>query len=187
MKQISFFLAVALFAMPAVVRAQDAAVEERLNKLSAQIQDLVEAKDAQNRRIEALAKDMESLRQQMTKPNATYATTDDLKRVAERLQEIDRKRQDDNNRVLKEIENLGKSLGSAIRTAAPASSPSGGTSEPPGYNYTVGSGDTLSAIAKAYSAQGIKVTAEQIEKANPGLVPEKMQVGQKIFIPAPRQ
>ena len=56
MKRISFFLAVTLLAAPELLRAQDAAVEEHLNKLTAQIQDLVDSKDAQNKRIEELAK-----------------------------------------------------------------------------------------------------------------------------------
>ena len=45
----------------------------------------------------------------------------------------------------------------------------------------------LLAIAKAYRAQGIKVTTDQILKANPGLDAKNMKVGQKIFIPAPAQ
>jgi LysM repeat protein len=52
-----------------------------------------------------------------------------------------------------------------------------------GYEYKVAAGDTLSIIAKAYREQGIKVTAEQILKANPGLNPNSLKVGQKIFIP----
>jgi hypothetical protein len=43
----------------------------------------------------------------------------------------------------------------------------------------------LSAIAKAYRAQNIKVTADQILKANPGLDPKSLVVGKKIFSPAP--
>jgi LysM repeat protein len=42
-------------------------------------------------------------------------------------------------------------------------------------------------LAKAYRDQGIKVTSEQILKANPGLNPNTLKVGQKIFIPAPAQ
>ena len=35
--------------------------------------------------------------------------------------------------------------------------------------------------------KNIKVTVKQIENANPGLKPERLKVGQKIFIPAPPQ
>ena len=38
---------------------------------------------------------------------------------------------------------------------------------------------------QAYREKNIKVTVKQIENANPGLKPERLKVGQKIFIPAP--
>ena len=56
-----------------------------------------------------------------------------------------------------------------------------------GFEHTVKSGDTLSGIIAAYREQNIKVNKEQIMAANPGLVPEKMRLGQKIWIPAPQQ
>jgi hypothetical protein len=81
MKKISFFLTVALLAAPAVLRAQDAALEERLNKLSAEIQVLIEAKEAQNKRIDELAKAVDALTQQQNKPNASYASQEDIKQL----------------------------------------------------------------------------------------------------------
>ena len=56
-----------------------------------------------------------------------------------------------------------------------------------GFEHIVKSGDTLSGIITAYREQNIKVNKEQIMAANPGLVPEKMRLGQKIWIPAPQQ
>jgi LysM repeat protein len=55
-----------------------------------------------------------------------------------------------------------------------------------GYEYTIQPGNTLSAIAKAYRAQGVKVTVSAILKANPGLNPGSLIVGKQIFIPAPQ-
>jgi Tfp pilus assembly protein FimV len=52
-----------------------------------------------------------------------------------------------------------------------------------GYDYTIAPGDTLSAIAKAYRAQGVKVTTAQIIAANPKLNPNALIAGKKIFIP----
>ena len=54
-----------------------------------------------------------------------------------------------------------------------------------GFEYVIEKNDSLSAIAKAYAEKNIKVTPEQILKANPGLDPNRMRVGKKIFIPAP--
>ena len=195
MKRISFFLAAAILAMPLGLRSQDAAVEEHMNKLSAQIQDLIEAKAAQNKRIEELEKQLREAQDQQGKPNASYATQEELKQLAGKLQEIDEKRQQDNEHIVKELERLGKTLGAgasrksippaATTPAAPTSDGSGTPDK--GYDYVIQSGDSLSAIARAYSEKGIKVTVEQILKANPGLKPEKMRVGQKIFIPAAQQ
>ena len=46
--------------------------------------------------------------------------------------------------------------------------------------YVVIKGDTLSSIAKKFG-----VTIKALEAANPGVVPTKLQVGQKLSIPAP--
>jgi LysM repeat protein len=69
--------------------------------------------------------------------------------------------------------------------AATGGSSAGGKEN--GYERTIAAGDTLSVIAAAYRDQGIKVTSDQILKANPGLDPKNLKVGQKIFIPAPAQ
>jgi LysM repeat protein len=54
------------------------------------------------------------------------------------------------------------------------------------FQYTIQSGDTLSAIVQAYKEKNVKVTAAQILKANPGLKAERLIVGTKIFIPVPQ-
>jgi LysM repeat protein len=189
MKRISYFLTAVLMAMPLMVRAQDAATEERLNKLSAQIQDLVDAKEAQNKRIEDLAKAIEALQQQMNnKPNVNYASQEDVKNLAAKLQEIDKKRQEDNDHIVQELEKLGKTLTKTPVVVTPTTSGGGGTAVPSkGYEYVIQQGDTLWAIITEYAKKNIKVTDDQILKANPGLDPKKMRVGQKIFIPAPTQ
>jgi beta-lactamase regulating signal transducer with metallopeptidase domain/LysM repeat protein len=56
-----------------------------------------------------------------------------------------------------------------------------------GFEYVIQKGDTLSIIAQAYKEKNIKVSNDDILKANPGLKAEKLKVGQKIFIPAPPQ
>jgi LysM repeat protein len=53
-----------------------------------------------------------------------------------------------------------------------------------GIEYVVKEHDTLSGIVKSCRDQKINVTMDQILKANPGLKPERMRTGQKIFIPA---
>lgn len=180
----TIFLAVMAISLAVVlpVRAQDAALEERVNKLNGYLQDLQATAETQRRQIEELSRQVDNLREQLNKPGNS-ATADDLRKLGEQIQEIDRKRQADKELIIKEIEALGKVAAKPSRPRpidTPAASPND-----KGYEYTVQSGDTLMAIAKAYRDQGIKVTSDQIIKANPGLKAENMKVGQKIFIPAP--
>jgi LysM repeat protein len=191
MSRIFFGLvALAMLAAGGAVRAQDAAVEERLNKLSAHIEDLLAAQAEQQKRIAALTREIEALRDQINRPAANYATAEDLRKLAEKLQEIDQKRVADNEKIVKELERLAR-LGAGARPepreakpVEPKPAPGGATSEK-GYEYVIQSGDTLSGIAAACREKGIKVTVEQILKANPGLKERSLRPGQKIFIPAP--
>jgi LysM repeat protein len=177
----------------AAARAQDDATQQQINKLNGQIQDLRDAQAVQAKHIDALEKEIRELRDKSSQPVATdTANADDLKKLADQVQEIDKKRQADRVLILKEIEKLGKVGGSppgrkptptaTTNSAAGGSNPGGKEN---GYEYKVAAGDTLSIIAKAYRDQGIKVTADQIQKVNPGLNPNSLKVGQKIFIPAP--
>jgi len=52
-----------------------------------------------------------------------------------------------------------------------------------GYEHTVESGQSLSLIIQAYREKGVKVTQKQVLDANPGLNLNRLQPGQKIFIP----
>ena len=180
----------ALLAAPMISPAQDAATEERFNKLSAQMDVLIEAKDAQNKKIEALEKQVSELQSQVNKPSGNYASADDLKELADKVKEVDKKRQADSEQVVKELEKLGKTLGggsSGRRAPAPeVRTPTLDPNAPHFEPYVVQPGDTLSAIVKAYRDKNIKVTSQQILNANPGLKPESMKVGQKITIPAPQ-
>jgi len=170
--------------------AADDSTQQQIDKVSGQIQDLLDQQAALGKRIDALEKRIGEIEDKANQ--AGGAAPDDLKKLADQVQEIDKKRQSDNEQILKELEKLDKALGVAPSTTAhktPVPASSGDTSTPPanvpqkGYEYTIAKGDNLSAIAKAYRAQGVKVTAEQIQAANPGLSPKNLIVGKKIFIP----
>ena len=188
MKQIFVvFLALSVCASSSL-RAQDAATEERLKKLNGYVEELLADKARQQKQIADLAREVESLREQLSKPLGNYASQDDLRDLAKKLQEIDRKRMEDDEKIIKQIEELGKTVlkpPGAGRSKLSDSPGGGGATAGKGYEYEIQSGDTLSVIVQAYREKGIKITVDQILKANPGLVPEKMSIGQKIFIPAP--
>jgi|SRR5208282_2298724 len=170
-------------------RAQDDATQQQINKLNGQVQDILDAQAVQAKRITALEKDISELRD---KSNGPGANSDDLQKLADQVRELAKKQQADNDLILKELGKLGKvggspsgrkSTPSVTTNAATGGSSAGGKEN--GYEYKVAAGDNLSIIAKAYRDQGIKMTADQILKANPGLNPNSLKVGQKIFIPAP--
>jgi len=188
MRKIALWLFIFVFTA-SLARAQDDATQQQIDKLSGQVQDLLDAQAAQGKRIDALEKQIADLGDKLSQPAASdSASTDDLKKLAEQVQEIDQKRQDDNQKILDALEKLGK--GGSVSTshkspAVPATTTTDSTSAVPqkGYDYEIKSGDTIAAVAKAYRAQGVKVTTEQILAANPGLNPKNLTVGKKIFIP----
>ncbi len=194
MKRISLFLCAALLAVPALSPAQDAATEERLNRLNAQIDVLMEAKESLTKKIDDLGSQIRDLQNAVSKPTGNYASADDVKQLADKLKEIDQKRQQDNEQILKTLQSLRTSLttGSSSRRGSSTSTPTpvadtGSPRSDKGYEYVVKQGDSLAAIVKAYRDNNIKVTLAQVEAANPELKPENLKVGQKIFIPAPAQ
>ncbi len=163
--------------------------------MSGQIQDLLDAQTLQDKRISSLEKKIADLQDKLNKPTTTpdTASADDLKKLATQVQELAKKQQSDNDLILKELEKLGKGGSGSTTSRRTTSVPAPGADNPAppadgpqqGYYYEIKGGDTPSAIAKAYRAQGIKVTTDQILAANPGLNPGKMIVGKKIFIPDP--
>jgi LysM repeat protein len=191
MRKISLWLFIFVFTA-SLTRAQDAATQQQIDKLYGQMQDLIEAQAAQAKRIEALEKQVGDLGDKLNQPAASGGTdADDLKKLAAQVQEIDKKRQADNDLILKQIEKLSKVSGGS--TSTHRSSPTVSTNNldstasvpQKGYDYTIAANDTVSAIAKAYRAQGVKVTSAQILAANPGLNANSLIVGKKIFIPDP--
>jgi LysM repeat protein len=196
MKRIPVLRLIFVLCLAVSAAAQDAATEERWNKLSGQIEDLLAGQAAQQKRIAELTRELENLREQSSKPSANYATTDDLKRLADAIKEVDRKRMEDYDKMCTQLSKLVKTVSAPAptprKTVSASQQDSATQSDKPapkkeeGYEYVIQQDDTLSAIVKAYRDKNIKITKEQILKANPGLVPEKMKPGQKIFIPQPQ-
>jgi LysM repeat protein len=194
MKRISFlWITLALCSAPAL-RAQDAATQERLDKLSGRIEDLIAAQEAMRKQVSDLAREVESVRELASKPPGNWATQEDLKRVVKGVEEVERKRREDAELMEKQLEKLRK----VVETPSPP--PPKKTTPPPprdnpekpvgpqqGVEHVVKAGETLSGIVQACREQKIKVTLQQILDANPGLKPERLRAGQKIFIPAQPQ
>jgi len=197
MKKISLWILTLVFTA-SLAWAQDTATQQQLDKLSGQIQDMLDAQAQQSKRIDALEREISDLRDKVNTPVANdYATRDDLKRIADQISEVDQKRKDDSDMIAKQIEGLAHA---AAITPTPvthssshqSTSSTGDVSGPDvsavpqnGYYYEIKPGDTLSLVVKAYRDKGVKVSSRLVLKANPGLDPNKLYVGKKIFIPDP--
>jgi len=181
--------------VPPPMPSTDDATQQQIDKLSAQIQDFQDAQAAQGKRLDDLEKKVSDLTDKLNQPGGGGSVSpDDLKKLSDQIQEVDKKRQSDNEAILKELEKLDKALGvapSPHKVTTPVATASGGNTatsasggdKQSGYYYEVRPRDTLAAIAKAYRDQHINVTTAQIIAANPGLNPNNLKVGQKIFIP----
>lgn len=187
MKKISLWVLILIFAA-SLASAQESATQQQLDKLSGQIQDLLEAQARDSKRLDALGKEISELREKVNTPKTEdNASREDLKNLAEKVQEIDKKRRDDRELILKQIDKLGQVVAGApvkVRTPTPKASEDATTTTPQnGYFYEVKPGDSLGAVVKAYRDQGVKVTKAQIIAANPKMNPEVLIAGKKIFIP----
>jgi LysM repeat protein len=199
MKTISVWSLILVFAaalMPG--RAQESATQQQIDKLTGQLQDMTDTVESQRKHIEALEKEISELREKVDTPVANdYVNRDDLRKVVDQMNDIDKKRQDDRELILAQIQKLAnapvalpppQTHHSEHSNITPGDTGSGNdTSAAPdkGHYYEVKKGDSLSLIVKAYQDQGVKVTMRQVLKANPGLDPNKLYAGKKIFIPDP--
>ena len=200
MKRIIIFLTIFVATTTIQLRAQDvAAMDERIKQLRGHVDDLLEDKANQKKQIEALAKEIQALRDhQQNQPTTAYASQEDLRALAKQVQNIEDKRKTDREVILKEIAKLGQATtgGPTPKVKPTKSQPNSTTSENPNpsnlpdkaVEHTIAAGDTLSTIAAAYSKElGVKVTTEQIRKANPGIKDDKLVVGKKLLIPLPEK
>jgi LysM repeat protein len=192
MKRILFvWVTLAIFSTP-VVRAQDAATQERWDKLSGRVEDLIERQDALTKQVNELRREIEAVRELASKPTGNWASPEDLKRVAKGIEDVDRKRIADSELVQKQLEKIRQALDRPIPqpkkiTSAPPKEnpvPDKATTPREGVEHVIKPGETLSAIVQGCRDQKIKVTQKQILDANPGLKPDLLIPGKKIFIPA---
>jgi LysM repeat protein len=170
--------------------------EERYRRLNARLEDLEAANQAWQKRFHDLEQEVTRLRQELARATAgdkDTATQENLKNLAKSIEEVDAKRQADNEKVLAAFADLQKKI--LDRTAMPtkpkpATTPAGSRSasagDETGYEYTVVSNDNLFKIVAKLNKQGVKITPKQVSDANPGVKWERLQIGQKLFIPAPK-
>lgn len=206
-------MAVHLLWLPALMRAQEtqespaAAAAERENteanfkQVNVKMELIEEALRTQQRRIGALVNELHALREEvdrMKSRNESAATQESFKRLAEKIEEVDKKRRDDNELVLAQLKSIGKNLTKPPPQKEPTPAPPPAATKqddpapqhpdaPPenGYIYRIKDGDTLVRIVTDLRKQGFKVTQKQVMDANPKVNWTRLKIGQSIFIPQP--
>ena len=122
MKRISLLLVTCALGMTPLVRAQDAATEERLNKLSGRIDDLIAAQESMRKQLSELSREIESVREVASKPPGNWASQEDANRLKKAVEEVDRKREADAERVRKELVRIREAVLKSATLPPPPSS-----------------------------------------------------------------
>jgi len=187
-----------LTTLPFPAKAQDAATtaerEEReanYKRMLLKVEGLEETLQAQTKLITSLASKVNTLRDDLDRLKSredSSATQEAFKRLAEKIEEVDRKRLADSERIAKQLKDLSRGMAKMSDPAPAPSTPKQAPKEPtekPGFTYQIKNGDTLSRIVKELNAQGFKVTQKQIMDANAGVNWGKLQIGQTVIVPAP--
>ncbi len=157
------FLAAALPAF-----SEDTAVlEEKINKLAAQVEDLQYRQQKTDKTLESIQTDLKELRR-----NTGTASNDDLKALEARIAAVDAARQKDKQVIVDELAKQLAALGTGGKPPKHIT-PAGDAKE-----HTVQKGEYLSVIARKYG-----VTVAELRKAN-NLASDELKIGQKLTIPS---
>lgn len=203
-------LAVVLLAASARLRAAEVDADD-FQRLAGRVtasEESIEAFRALLQRLEGevrtLRAENESLRQAIAN-RKDAVTTEQLKRVVDQVQEVDRNRIKDNQQVLEALRRLEKvplppppsrteRPERPERSSRPESSDTGESrpapSKPPvpaeGYVHKIKEGESLGLVLDAYRKEyQLKTSMKQVLEANPSIKdPRKVRAGQEVFIPA---
>jgi TolA-binding protein len=196
-------------------RAQGLQVDvEEFRRLQGELADLRDAHSAAQKRISELNRRVDSLMEAIKEANQKAnlkmedaVTREELKKVIDRLAEVDEKRESDRKVVLEQLEKLGKALQQPSmasrdngRNRSPRDNSNGrGQKEEPAepitgkfYPHKVAENETFGEIIQAYNAalkeKGLKpIKTADVKKANPGFDPNRIRVGQEILLPVPEK
>ena len=171
--------------------------DARYKGMTARIEELENAVHDQQKTMTRMNEELRTMREEISKlasASKDSATQESIKRLAEAIEEVDKKRLSDNKNVVtrfnEAIAEIQKLLGNrpGPKPVAPVdSAPPKATNNPAvpdtGFEYLIQSGDTLSGLVLKLRKQGMNVTQKQLKDANPDVNWDKLKVKQKIFIP----
>jgi septal ring factor EnvC (AmiA/AmiB activator) len=214
MKILSVPLFAALLAGLCTVNGQEldkAEAAEKLTRLAADIEAVQASNATIQKKFSSLNDEIRSTKEEITRlhtANSNSSTQDDLKKLAEKIMEVDRKREADKKLILEEMKNLKETILASLKemSTTPVKTSGGSNSRPQPvshseaatnaantrgfYEYVVQKGDDLPSIVAAYNetfkSQNKKtITRRSVMDANPNINWNKLQVKQKVLIPVP--
>jgi septal ring factor EnvC (AmiA/AmiB activator) len=178
--------------------AEQQGVDEKFKRIAADIESLLTANQLLQDKVSALKDELQQIRTEQSRLAASAVTPDDLKRLAQKIEEVDKKRQEDkdtiSDQIKKTVDRLEKLLAAAAEPAPKPSIKPPSTNDAPavqnGVTYTLKEGDKLidivAAYNKAFKDKGMKpISLKQAMDANPNVDWTRTKVGQKIIIPNP--
>jgi TolA-binding protein len=195
----SFLCASPLVAQESVAAAAEREeMEANFKRMNSRVEQLEETLQSQQKRMADMIAEIRSLHEQVDKLKAkgeSTATQESIKQLAEKIEEVDKKRLADNESITRKLTGLGKELSTTLTpkvvTPPPAVKPDkpavADPSLPPekSFEYKIKDGDTLSRIVTDLRAQGWKVTQKQVMDINPSVNWGKLRIGQTVYIPQP--
>lgn len=181
-----------------VVDAQTKFYAEQFRRLRGEINEIKDAHARQVAETEKLRAEVKQLTDSNAKLTAkladNFATTEELAALRASLKELDSNRIEDREALKMAIVKLGDLINKVAKQKPAATDPVQPTrtvAQDFKYNeYKVEAGQFLSTIIVAFNREYKKaglgrVTQDQVLKANPGLNPDRLRVGQTIKIPLP--
>ena len=180
----------------APIGAQARFYAEQFRRLRGEIDELKGAHALQQQQTDKLKTQVKTLTDENQKLNrrlaGKFATAEDMEAMRAALKELDANRLQDRAIVQKALADLGKLIQKVAQQKAATVEPAPRVvARDFKFNtHKVETGEFLSNIIvaynRAYKEEGLgTVTQSQVLKANPGLNPNRLLVGQKIKIPLP--
>lgn len=165
--------------------------EERYRRLYSIVEDLQTANVTLQKRIERLEAQLHKAVKGFNDQQGDLVTTEQLdalsKKMTTELQALENRRIEDNQKILSELKKLAnrpipspQPKPEQVENSKPTPPPYTG----PVYEVTIEPGYTFDAIARKYREAGHDITAADIQRANPGVDPRKLRLGQVIKVPA---
>lgn len=173
-------------------------LEDFIRATNTRLRDLEEAVQLQQKRILSLEDENRALRGEVTRLKNVDDGSEDLDRAVKQLdskiEDVDRRRISDNKLIVEKLRELKTGIVNEIKaTPAPAPPPPRRTETKPDidpnaelFEYQIQSGDNLYKVQKSLKSQGMDVAIEDIQKANPKVDWRRLQIGQTILIPVPK-